>query len=160
MTKDKLEIGVNKLKTGFFALILIGLALSPMYFIDFNNIVAQDIITLSFSTFMCYCSYRYFIKRILMGPIITLTREFIKVKDEDTEHIYTWATIKKVKVEVVTEKNIEGKDVSRTMLSIWTTTKDKLDEFFISDIEMNSDDIRELINSYQNGTAANNVYKT
>ncbi len=95
-----------------------------------------------------------------MGPIITLTREFIKVKDEDTEHIYTWATIKKVKVEVVTEKNIEGKDVSRTMLSIWTTTKDKLDEFFISDIEMNSDDIRELINSYQNGTAANNVYKT
>ena len=43
MTADKVEIGVNKLKTGFFAFVLIGLAVSPIYFLDFSDITSQDI---------------------------------------------------------------------------------------------------------------------
>lgn len=93
-----------------------------------------------------------------MGPIITLTKDSMTVKNEDMVNIYRWPIIRKVKVEVVTEKNMEGKDVSQTILTVWTTTKDKPDTFHISDLEMNSDEIRELINSYTNGTTANTKF--
>ena len=93
-----------------------------------------------------------------MGPIVTLTKYSITIKDDDTEHTYDWTSVKRIKVEVVTEKNVEGKDVSRTMLTVWTTIANTYDEFNISDLEMNSDEIRELINSYTNGSAANKMH--
>ena len=83
-----------------------------------------------------------------MGPIITLTKESMTVKDEDRVNIYRWSTLKKVKVEVMTEKNTEGNDVSHTMLTVWTRTNNKSDEFHISDLELDSDEIRALINDY------------
>jgi hypothetical protein len=155
---DKVEIGVNKLKTTLGALGIIAIGIAPAHFIDFNNLTPQDIILPPIACFMFYCSYRYFIKRLLMGPIITLTKDSMTVKNDDMVNTYRWTTIKKVKVELVTEKNMEGQDVSHTMLTVWTTTKDKPDAFHISDLEMNIDEIRELINNYTNGTAANKMF--
>ena len=146
--KDKVEIGVNKLKTSLGALLLITSGIVPFYFIDPDNLTSQEIIFLPIGIFMVYCSYRYFIRRLLMGPIITLTKESMTVKDEDRVNIYRWSTLKKVKVEVMTEKNTEGNDVSHTMLTVWTRTNNKSDEFHISDLELDSDEIRALINDY------------
>jgi hypothetical protein len=156
-TINKVEIGVNKLKTSLGALALIAFGLAPAYFIDFNNLTSQDIAFPLIAIFMFYCSYRFFIKRLLMGPIITLTKDSMRVKHENTEQNYRWTSIKKVKVEVVTEKNYEGKDTSHTMLTIWTTIKNKPDEYHISDLEKSSDEIRDLIMSYTNTNVSSNL---
>ena len=92
-----------------------------------------------------------------MGPIITLSNNSLNIKDRDTFYTYKWSTIKNFTVEVVTERNINSKYVSHTVLTLWTTAKDSSDEFQISDLEMDSDEIRKLINEYVKGTAANTV---
>ena len=83
-----------------------------------------------------------------MGPIITLTKDSMIIKNDDSVHNYRCTTLRKTKVEVMTETTLEGKKVSRTVLTVWTSTKDRSDEFHISDLEMNSNEIRTLINNY------------
>jgi hypothetical protein len=145
---DKVKIGVNKLKASLGALVTIAFGIVPFYFVDLDNLTSQDIVFPPITIFMLYISYRYFIRRLLLGPIITLTKESMTVKDEDRVNIYRWTNLKKVKVGVVTEKNIEGRNVSHTILTVWTTTNDKSDEFHVSDLENSSDEIRDLINGY------------
>lgn len=152
---NKIEIGVNKLKASVGALTFIAIGIAPFYFVDLNNLTPQDIAFPPIAIFMFYASYRYFIKRLLMGAIITLTKDLLIVKDEGKVNTYRWATVKRVKVEVVTEKNMNNKDVSYTMLTVWTTLSNKSDLFHISDLEMKSDEIRELINTYTVGTITN-----
>jgi hypothetical protein len=153
-TKDKVEIRVNRLKASLGALFLIGAGIFSVYMIDFHNFVINDIILLLGSAVMWYCSYHYFIRRILMGPIITLTRESLIVKKGDTVHTYRWTFIKKTKVEEVTTRNSDGSNSSHTMLTVWSTIQNTPDEFHISDLEKGADEIRELIGSYTDRKAA------
>jgi hypothetical protein len=158
-TTDKVEIRVRKLRAVFFVALLLVFIIGPFYLVDFTELTSKDInlivIYPAVSVLLLYLGYKYSFKRILMGPIITLTKEAMIVKDDDTAHTYRWTTIKKAKVEVVTQREFNGENSSRTMLIVWTTTRDASDEFNISDLELNADQIRDLIRNYQEGTAAN-----
>lgn len=144
------EIRVNKREAipliGGLLIIIIG----PLYFVYFTDSFSDNQV-LKFtcppvSIFLIYITYGQ-IRRLLIGSVITLTRDKILIQDKNRIKNYRWTDIKTIKVE---ERTISepGRSYAQIILMIWKKSDQTPDTFNVSDIEISSDELRTLISKY------------
>jgi hypothetical protein len=155
-TMEKIEMRPSKLKLVPLSVILALLTILPVYFVYIIDYLPDNptlkITCLPVSIFLGYNTYRL-IKRLFIGPIITLTADSIILRDNDKVNTYRWTDVQSIKVEPVSESSF-GKIYERTIATIWTKTKNSSDSYYVSDLKENADDLRTLINKFRESTAA------
>jgi hypothetical protein len=144
------EIRVNKRKTITLIVGLIIIIIGPLYFVYFTDSFSDNLvikfICAPVSIFLLYITYGQ-IRRLLIGPVITLTSDKILIQDKNQIKNYRWTDIKTIKVE---EKTISepGRSYAQIILMIWKISDQIPDTFNVSDIEISSDELRGLISKY------------
>lgn len=148
---EKTEIRVSK-KNYLLVLVMLCVTLTPLYFLYYKNILSNDILYKVILTiivaYLLHHTY-YLIRRSFGGPVIILTSEKLSVKDDkNREHIFPWTKIESVKIEVDPDsKAPPWSRNEKTMLTVWFEQRQNV--FNASDLEIDSDELRNLIRKYK-----------